>query len=71
MNPEEYGYELIDGRYYPKWHDGDIVPFSIESITPPSSSRANNQSEEEEELSYDSEEDETADDVEQQDLEFE
>ena len=68
MSPEEYGYELIDGKYYPKWHDGDILPSSIESITP-SSDDAND--EEDDELSYDAEEDETPDEVEQNDLEFE
>ena len=62
MSPEEYGYELIDEKYYSKWHDGDIVPSSIESI-PSSSDRAND--EEEDELSYDALEVNTPDEVKQ------
>ena len=33
MNRSDYGFELIDGKYNPKWNDGDISPPSIESIT--------------------------------------
>ena len=53
MNPSDYGFELIDGKYYPKWNDGDISPPSIESITitEDNDEDDNDSSDEEDELS--------------------
>ena len=33
MEPRNYGCDPYDGKYFPKWHEGDATPSSIDSIT--------------------------------------
>ena len=65
MDPEIYGFDLVDGKYYPKWHEGDVVPPSIETVTKSNDVDAdddNEEEEEEEEEDYDIEDDENDED---------
>ena len=57
MNPQDYGFDLVDGKYYPKWNDGDITPPTIESITIPE----DNEDDDEEDNELSDEEDEESD----------
>ena len=63
MSPSDYGYDIVDGKYYPKWYEGDIVPPSIESKRVDS-----NETEDEEgdELFYDDDEDDTDEDTDEE-----
>ena len=56
MSPSDYGYDIFNRKYYPKWYEGDIVPPSIENMCVDS-----NETEDEEgdELFYDNDEDDT------------
>ena len=56
MSPSYYGYNIVNGKYYPKWYEGDIVPPSIESICVDSNETGG---EEGDELFYDNDEDDT------------
>ena len=67
MEPEDYGYELIEGKYFPRWHDGDITPPSIESITATTPTTEEDQ-EDNEEYGYVSDEDEDDDEDEDEDV---
>ena len=61
MDPENYGFDLVDGKYYPKWHEGDVVPRSIETVTKPNDVDAYDGNEEEEDYDIEDDEDEEDD----------
>ena len=67
LEPEDYGYELIEGKYFPKWHEGDITPPSIESITATTPMTDEDQ-EDNEEYGYASDEDEDDNEDEEDDV---
>ena len=33
LNPTVHGFELNEGKYFPRWFEGDVAPSSIESIS--------------------------------------
>ena len=67
MEPEDYGYELINGKYFPKWHDGDATPPSIESITPTMPMTEEDEEDNEDQYEYESAEDEDYNEDEEED----
>ena len=56
ISPTDSGFEIVNEKCYPKWHDGDITPSSIDCI-----SNNANEDEDDEILSHEDDEDDLAD----------
>ena len=33
LHPTDHGFELTEGKYFPKWFEGDVAPPTVDSIS--------------------------------------